>query len=118
ANIPTRFGGRDLTRVMVIVASLMVGGIFSRAGDRFQNTAQFLTYRKNFDDWKSQMNLSDNAIVLSPLNRTLEELKNAKRKDRDRLLREYSEAKKQLDAMGRDLTFLAVDVVDSTGMKE
>ena len=115
--IPTHYGGRDLTRIIVIVASLLVGRIFSRTGDRMQNTAEFLTYRKNLDEWKTEMNISDHAIVLSPLNRTLDELKNARRKDRERLLREYAEAKKQLDAMGRDLAFLAVDVVDSTGMK-
>jgi class 3 adenylate cyclase len=117
-NVPTRYGGRDLTRILVIIAALLVGGIFSRTGDRLQNSAQFISYRNNFDEWKSRMNISDNAIILSPLNRTLDELKNARRKDRERLMREYAEAKKQLDAMGRDLAFLAVDVVDSTGMKE
>lgn len=117
ATIPTQYGGKDLTRFIVIAASLLIGGIFSRAGDRFQNTAQFHAYRSNLDEWKSKMNISENAIILSPLNRTLDELKNAKRKDRERLMREYSQAKKQLDAMGRDLSFLAVDVVDSTGMK-
>jgi class 3 adenylate cyclase len=116
-NVPTQFGGKDLTRLIVIVASLFVGGMFGRAADKLRNQAQFHSYRKNLDDWKSQMNISDNAIILSPLNRTLDELRNAKRKDRERLMREYSEAKKQLDAMGRDLAFLAVDVVDSTGMK-
>ncbi len=117
-NIPTMYGGRDLTRIIVIVGSLVIGGIFGRAADRLHNSVRFLTYRKNLDEWKAQMNISDNAIVLSPLNRTLEELRNAKRKDRERLMREYTQAKKQLDAMGRDLAFLAVDIVDSTGMKE
>lgn len=116
-HVPTRFGGKDLTGIIVIVASLFIGSFFSRGADRLRNSAQFLSYRRSLDDWKSQMNISDNAIILSPLNRTLDELRNAKRKDRERLMREYAEAKKQLDAMGRDLAFLAVDVVDSTGMK-
>jgi hypothetical protein len=29
-NVPTRYGGRDLTRILVIIAALLVGGIFSR----------------------------------------------------------------------------------------
>jgi class 3 adenylate cyclase len=116
-NVPTQYAGKDLTRLIVIVASLIVGGMFGRAADRLRNSAQFHAYRRNFDDWKSEMNISDNAIILSPLNRTLDELRNAKRKDRERLMREYTEAKKQLDAMGRDLAFLSVDVVDSTGLK-
>ena len=115
--VPTMFRGHDLTRIIVIVVSLFVGGLFGRAADRLRNAAQFHSYRRNLDDWKSRMNISDNAIILSPLNRTLDELRNAKRKDRERLMREYAEAKKQLDAMGRDLAFLSVDVVDSTGMK-
>jgi class 3 adenylate cyclase len=117
-TVPTRFAGKDLTRLIVIVASLITGGMLNRTGDRLQSLAQYRGYKNNFDDWKSRMNLSENAIVLSPLNRTLDELRNAKRKDRDRLLREYADAKKQLDAMGRDLAFLAIDVVDSTGMKQ
>jgi class 3 adenylate cyclase len=116
-SVPTHYGGRDLTRLIVIVGSLFIGGLFGRAADKLRNTMQFLSYKNNLDDWKSQMNISDNAIVLSPLNRTLDELRNAKRKDRERLMREYAEAKKQLDAMGRDLAFLSVDVVDSAGMK-
>jgi class 3 adenylate cyclase len=116
--VPTEYGGKDLTRYIVIVAALLAGGILSRAGDRMQGQAQFHNYRNNFEEWKAQANISDNAIILSPLNRTLDELKNAKRKDRERLLSEYARAKKQLDAMGRDLAFLAIDVVDSTGMKQ
>ncbi|HLB01110.1 MAG TPA: guanylate cyclase [Bacteroidota bacterium] len=115
---PTQYGGKDLTRFIVIGAALLFGGILSRTGDRLQVKAQFFTYKNNFEEWKARMNLSENSIILSPLNRTLDELKNARRKDRDRLLREYAQAKKQLDAMGRDLAFLAVDIVDSTGMKQ
>ncbi len=118
ALVPTEYGGRDLTRFIVIGSALLLGGILSRAGDRFQAKAKFHGYRNNFEEWKAQANLSDNAIILSPLNRTLDELKNAKRKDRERLLNEYARAKKQLDAMGRDLAFLAIDIVDSTGMKQ
>lgn len=118
ATVPTRYGGKDLTRFIVIAGALLAGGIFSRTSDRLRNNAQFLVYRRNLEDWKATHNISENSIVLSPLNRTLDELRNAKSKDRERLMREYAEAKRQLDAMGRDLAFLAVDVVDSTGMKQ
>lgn len=118
ATIPTRFAGKDLTRPIMILFCLIGGGMLGRTGDRLQSLAQYHGYKNNFEEWKSQMHISENAIVLSPLNRTLEELKNARRKDRERLLREYADAKKQLDAMGRDLAFLAIDVVDSTGMKQ
>jgi class 3 adenylate cyclase len=45
-------------------------------------------------------------------------LQTVDKKDREELLRLFAETKRKLDAMGRDLAFLAIDVVDSTGIKE
>jgi len=56
--------------------------------------------------------------VLAPLKEQIDKLEgSSKPTDREELLRVFAETKKKLDAMGRDLAFLAVDVVDSTGMK-
>jgi class 3 adenylate cyclase len=58
------------------------------------------------------------AAALGPIREKLERLPaDAKPADREELLRLFAETKKKLDAMGRDLAFLSVDVVDSTGMK-
>jgi class 3 adenylate cyclase len=60
----------------------------------------------------------DEARVLAPLKEKIDSLQeSSKPADREELLRVFAETKKKLDAMGRDLAFLAVDVVDSTGMK-
>ena len=59
-----------------------------------------------------------NARVLGPLKEKIDSLQeSSKPADREELLRVFADTKKKLDAMGRDLAFLAVDVVDSTGMK-
>lgn len=116
-NIPTRIAGKDMTRWIIIVSMFIFSGTFSRAGERFHNRAEYFKYKANLELWKAQMNLSDNAVILSPLNRKLEQLKNARRKDREELLRDFAETKKRLDEMGRDLAFLSIDVVDSTGLK-
>jgi class 3 adenylate cyclase len=116
--IPTKVSGTDITRWIVVAAAFFLSGAFGRSSGRLQGKAQYLKFKKNIAVWKEQMQLSDNAIVLTPLNRKLEELKHAKTRDREQLLREFVETKKQLDAMGRDLAFLAVDVVDSTGLKQ
>ena len=118
ARIPTKVKGTDVTRWIVIAGAFILSGSLGRASGRFHALAQYQKFKQNIDEWKAQMQLSDNAIVLTPLNRKLDELKHAKSRDREQLLREFVETKKQLDAMGRDLAFLAIDVVDSTGMKQ
>jgi len=62
--------------------------------------------------------VAENAILLTPLNRNLDPVKTAKKGDREQLLKEFAQTKKKLGATERDLAFLAIDVVDSTGMKQ
>jgi len=117
-NIPTKVSGRDMSRLMIIAGMFILSGIFTRTAERLKDRSEYLKFKLNLDVWKTQMNLSDNAIILTPLNQKLEQLKNAKKKDREQLIKEFIETKKKLDEMGRDLAFLAIDVVDSTKMKE
>ncbi len=117
-SFPTRIGGKDMSRWLSILAFFILSGSFSRSGEKFYGKAQYLRYKLSMEEWKDQMHLSDTAIVLSPLNRKLEQIRNARSRDRDQLLKEFAETKKRLDEMGRDLAFLSVDVVDSTGMKD
>ena len=117
-SVPTKVNGTDVTRWIVVAGAFFISGVLGRASGRLQGKAQYVKFKKNIDVWKAQMQLSDNAIVLTPLNQKLEALKHAKTRDREQLLREFVDTKKQLDAMGRDLAFLAIDVVDSTGLKQ
>lgn len=117
-NIPTKIGGKDMSRWIMVIGFFFLSGTFSRIADRANDKAEYLKFKRSIDTWKQQMNLSDNAIILTPLNQKLEQLKTAKKKDREQLLKEFIETKRKLDEMGRDLAFLAIDVVDSTGMKE
>ena len=117
-NFPTKVGGKDFTRWIAVVGFLILSGTFTRVVEKSRDKVQYYQFKSSYDQWKSQMNLSDSAIVLTPLNQKLEELKKAKKKNREQLLKEFTETKKKLDEMGRDLAFLAIDVVDSTGMKE
>jgi class 3 adenylate cyclase len=117
-NVPTKLAGRDVTRAIVVIGMFVFSGTISRVSERLHDHAEYLKYKINLEAWKEKMKLSDNAIVLTPLNRKLEQMKTAKKKDREQLLREFADTKKKLDEMGRDLTFLSIDVVDSTGMKQ
>ena len=67
-NVPTKVGGKDMTRWFVIAGMFILSGTFSRTSERLHDRGEYLMYKLNVDDWKERMNLSDNAIVLSPLN--------------------------------------------------
>jgi class 3 adenylate cyclase len=115
--IPTKVANYDLTRWIVIVCALILGGFFSRTQQRFRDKIANLRVKIDYEEWKSKMQLSDDAKVLGPLKGKLEGLKTSNKKDREELLKVFAETKKKLDEMGRDLAFLAIDVVDSTGLK-
>lgn len=73
---------------------------------------------QQFEELSAMRHIPGDARVLAPLKERIENLQqSSKPADREELLRVFAETKKKLDAMGRDLAFLAVDVVDSTGMK-
>ncbi len=117
-SVPTIVAGRDITRWIAVLIFFLLSGSFSRSGEKYHGRAQYLRYKISMELWKRQMHLSDDAGILSPLNKKLEMIKSAKRKDREILLKEFAETKRKLDEMGRDLAFLSIDVVDSTGMKK
>ena len=117
-HLPTKVGGKDVTRWIVVIGMFILSGTVSRASERFHDKAEYLRYRIDFEAFKMQMKFSENAIFLKPLHQKLEMMKTARKKDREQLLRDFADTKRKLDEMGRDLTFLAIDVVDSTGMKE
>jgi class 3 adenylate cyclase len=117
-KVPTIILGRNMTRWVVVVGMLILIWIFGQIRNRLSRWADYASQRRTLNQYKAKMKISDNASALTPLNRTLEQLKSATSKqDRAELLRQFVEMKKKLDSYGRDLAFLSIDVVDSTGMK-
>jgi class 3 adenylate cyclase len=116
--IPTTIAGRDMSRWIVVVGMLLFSRVLSWSAERSAEKAQWLNFQSNVERWKATLGLPDSADVLTPVNEKLEQLKGAKRKDRERLLEEFAHAKRKLDAMGRDLAFLAIGVVDSSAMND
>ena len=52
------------------------------------------------------------------LQRKIEQANLGSGKNRQELLKDFAHIKKELEKIGRDLAFLSIDVVDSTGMKQ
>jgi len=115
--VAVEFGGRDMSRWVAMIGVFALSQIMATVSLRCRDKVTYLRFKHNYEQWTAQMNLSNNAVVLSPLNEILEKMRRARSRDRSELVRVFAETKRKLDEMGRDLAFLAIDVVDSTGMK-
>lgn len=103
-----------LMLVVTVFVALEANSLRGHFGRKIANLDAF----QQFEALSAMRGARGSERVLAPLKEKLENLEEgAKPADREELLRLFAETKKKLDAMGRDLAFLAVDVVDSTGMK-
>lgn len=115
--LPTVFGGTDYTRWIVIVGAIVIWSFLGGLKRGCQGRVLKLKAKEEYEAFKVQMHLADNAKVLQPLREKIESPHALEKANREELLKLFADTKKKLDAMGRDLAFLAIDVVDSTGMK-
>ncbi len=116
--VPIRIQGHDMTGWIVLVGSFVLAAWFNAFSHRFQYKAEYHRYTSSVEEMRQRKHVSDFAVKASSLGENLDRLKSATKKDREQILREFAETKRKLDEMGRDLAFLAIDIVDSTGMKE
>jgi class 3 adenylate cyclase len=115
--IPTRVLGIDMTRFIVIIGAFFLIGIPGSVKGHCRDKLSRLKLRREFEEWKSRMRLSDKAALIAPLRSKIESLETSNKTDREELLKLFAETKKKLDSMGRDLAFLSIDVCGSTEMK-
>jgi hypothetical protein len=113
--LPVRMAG--LSHWIVIIALLVLGRVLSYGSERCRDRIEFLRFSGDYERWKKEKHLTNDAQILSPVNQILEQLRSGKLKDREELLKVFAVTKKKLDEIGKNLAFLSVDVVDSTGMK-
>ncbi len=113
--LPVHMAG--LSHWIVIIALLVLGRALSYGSERCRDRIEFLRFSGDYERWKKEKHLTDDAQILSPVNHILEQLRSGKMKDREELLKVFAVTKKKLDEIGKNLAFLSVDVVDSTGMK-
>jgi class 3 adenylate cyclase len=116
--MPSKVAGTDITRPIMIAFALILGSVIGRIRDFHSNRLANMRFKKEYEEWKTEIHLPEHAAVLAPLDGKMEKLQTSNKKDREELLKLFAATKKKLDAMGRDLAFLSIDVVDSTGMKQ
>ncbi len=118
SSIPHIFGGRDRTDWILIVLALALG-IFAR---RMSDGAKRKIFQRQMDTkvaaLRADMGLNEGSSLTKDLEEKVRAMKSGGKTDREELLKIFAETKRKLDGMGRELAFLAIDVVDSTAMKE
>jgi class 3 adenylate cyclase len=116
--IPTKFKNYDITRGLVIVTLFIVDSIFLKMSMVFRRKEQYYRQKGTYDSFVEEAKIPENSPLLKPLKAKLDLIETAKRKDRKRLIMDFMAIKSKLEELRRELSFLSIDVVDSTGMKK
>jgi class 3 adenylate cyclase len=118
AVLPPSLQRKGLTEWLALGLAVFLALEANVLRGHFRKKVENLEAFQQFEELSAMRHIPGGARVLAPLKEKIENLQqSSKPADREELLRVFAETKKKLDAMGRDLAFLAVDVVDSTGMK-
>ncbi len=117
-QIPTKIKGHEVGIWMIIIGALILKSSSKSFSEKLGEKVYFIHFKRKYNFWKSQQHIKKGSAITNKLDQTLNNLEKAKPKDREEILKQFIETKKKLDAMGRDLAFLSIDVVESTKMKE
>lgn len=115
--VPTRIAGRDYAQLIGVIGILIVSSILTRISNVIKDHIDKKQMTRELDEIKSKSMSKEQRHTIDSLKERISE-SSYKSKSRDVLLKEFAEIKKELEKNGRNLAFLAIDVVDSTGMKQ
>lgn len=110
--IPTRVAGWDFSRAIPIIGLLILSSILSN----YILLIQKAKMMRSLNEFKKQAITKEQQTLVKKIEETLDK-DEPKEKNRQTLLKEFAQLKKELEKTGRSLSFLAIDVVDSTNMK-
>lgn len=111
------YKGFDINRIFIIVAAFSSRVIVGILIQRALGYAEYFSFKETINEMHLPSYMGDD----SGLDEKLASLKHGGSgagQSRDELLKIMSQVQRNLDSMKRNLAFLAIDVVDSTGMKE
>ncbi|HDZ61855.1 MAG TPA: guanylate cyclase [Nitrospirae bacterium] len=116
--VPSNIMSKDITGWIIVVIAFSLGYMFMGQKWSFKTKATLVTMKKDYDSTKGKMKLSDKAAVLSPMTNKLATMNVSNKKEREALLALFAQTKKKIDESSRELTFLAINVVDPDGIKQ
>lgn len=115
--MPYKYNGEDYSKAILIIFCFVLMNIIYSANSFTHKKRYKAIEREEYYKWRERFIKTFPKEKLSELDRKFEELHSTKR-NRTELLKEFAILKNQLDNMGQTLSFLAIDVIDSTGMKK
>ncbi|WP_133140016.1 adenylate/guanylate cyclase domain-containing protein [Legionella genomosp. 1] len=117
-TIPYQFSGTDFSQIILIALISIVLHFLSLIQDKLglliykrRESIQYQQWRKKLEERLSREQMQEIDSKFSQLDSSLSS------SERRKMLKEFARLKSKLDAMGQQLAFLSIDVVDSTGMK-
>lgn len=114
-NLPYEFYDIDWTPAILVGFYMLI-----RQGISYiilQLNRMKLRMSIDYDKWRTTIGSKISEERKVELDKKIDAISTAKTKDRKKMLEEFVQLKTELDSMGQECAFLAIDVVDSTGMK-
>jgi class 3 adenylate cyclase len=116
--LPTEIAGVDLVRGIIIFPALLLYGALGRRIKNNKTEIANLKRRGEPRTRRIERDLSKGVEALTAVDRRFKKLSSSTREEREELIKTYAEMKKKIESTARHLSFLSIDVVDSTGLKE
>jgi len=114
---PTNIGGSDRSDWILIALAVAVTFVSGSIAERTQTALNRRLLRKSAQAWRRKEGVKPGSKLDSELETTLRMAESGKAINRQELLKVFAETKKKLDTFGREVAFLAIDVVGSVAMK-
>jgi class 3 adenylate cyclase len=117
ALVPTKIGRLDFARTFLALLVLLAAATLDFAANKLSGLSSGSGARKRFRRRKKRTKKAKKQPKTSPVASATTAAGGEDKKSREELVRLMVEAKRELDAMTRDVAFFALDVVESTNMK-
>ncbi len=118
--LPDAFHGTIVSKLILLILAYGFIRAVTYSAEAVRNYADAAEYEQDQKEYKSLRKKMDTQLSkekVLEMDVKFRAITSAKKSDRKKLLSEFAALKNKLDHMGQNLAFLAIDVVDSTGMK-
>ena len=115
--VPTRLGQLELARPFLALSFLFVAAVVEAGAARLATLASPGAKRRRLARRLWSRPKKKKAVRRQPSPSSVPTTPATDKKSREELVQQMVEAKRELDAMSKDVAFLALDVVESTTMK-
>lgn len=115
--IPTNIAGADRSDWILIALAVLTTFLVGSLAQSCQQSLNRRVLRASAQEWRKNEGVKPGSALDKELESTLRVAESGNAVNRQDLLRVFAETKKKLDSFGREVAFLAVDVVGSAQMK-